>query len=143
MSEAGFDVSTMTVDISSRKSIQAVVKQATSLGDVTGLVHAVGVSPSQQPPEVILKVDLNGTAVLLEDFGNVIASGGAAVVIASQSDHRLPALTPVEDRALATTPAEELLALPMLHPDKVTDPLHAYQISKRCNSLRVKAEAAR
>lgn len=143
MSEAGFDVSTMTVDISSRQSIRAVVKQATSLGSVTGLIHAAGVSPSQQPPDVILKVDLYGTAVLLEEFGNVIARGGSAVVISSQSGHRLPALTIEEDKALATTPADELLSLPMLHPDKVTDPLHAYQVSKRGNALRVKAEAVK
>jgi NAD(P)-dependent dehydrogenase (short-subunit alcohol dehydrogenase family) len=41
------------------------------------------------------------------------------------------------------TPADQLLALPMLQPDRVTDPLHAYQIAKRGNSLRVMAEAVR
>jgi NAD(P)-dependent dehydrogenase (short-subunit alcohol dehydrogenase family) len=143
LSEAGFDVSTIAVDISSRDSIRAVVKEATALGEIVGLIHAAGVSPSQQPPEVILKVDLYGTAVLLEEFGAVIAPGGSAVVIASQSGHRQPALTYEEDHALATTPADQLLALPMLQPDKVADPLHAYQISKRGNSLRVKAEAVR
>lgn len=94
-------------------------------------------------PDTILKVDLYGAALVLEEFGNVIAQGGAGVVIASQSGHRLPALTPEQDKALATTPADELLALPMLQPDKVTDQLHAYQISKRGNSLRVMAEAVR
>ena len=92
---------------------------------------------------MILKVDLYGTALVLEEFGNVIAQGGSGVVIASQSGHRLPALTPEQDKALATTPADELLALPMLLPDQVTDPLHAYQVSKRGNSLRVMAEAVR
>jgi len=72
-----------------------------------------------------------GTAVLLEEFGNVIARGGSAVVIASKSDHRLGALTAAEDKALATTPANELLSLPMLQPDKVKDSLHAYQLAKR------------
>lgn len=143
LSEAGFEVSTTVVDISSRDSIRAVVSKATALGDVVGLIHAAGVSPSQQPPEVILKVDLFGTAVLLEEFGKVIARGGSAVVIASQSGHRLPALTPEEDHALATTPADDLLSLPMLQPSEVTDPLKAYQLSKRGNSLRVKAEAVR
>lgn len=141
MSEAGFDISTTVVDISSRESIQAVVKRATSLGDVTGLIHAAGVSPSQQPPEVILRVDLYGTAVLLEEFGEVIAPGGSAVVISSQSGHRLGALTAEEDEALATTPADGLLSLPITQ--NVTDPLIAYQISKRANVLRVKAEAVR
>ncbi|HMC84223.1 MAG TPA: SDR family oxidoreductase, partial [Chitinophagaceae bacterium] len=112
-------------------------------GNITGLIHAAGVSPSQAPASTILKVDLYGTALVLEEFGNVIADGGAGVVIASQSGHRLPSLTPEQDKALATTPVEELLSLSMLQPDKVTDPLNAYQISKRGNSLRVKAEAVR
>jgi NAD(P)-dependent dehydrogenase (short-subunit alcohol dehydrogenase family) len=108
-----------------------------------GLIHAAGVSPSQASPATILKVDLYGTALVLEQFGNVIARGGAGVVIASQSGHRLPSLTVEQNRDLATTPVEDLLRLPFLQPDKVTDSLHAYQISKRGNSLRVMAEAVR
>lgn len=143
LSDAGFTVSTTNVDVSSRTSVEALVATATAIGPVTGMIHAAGVSPSQAPPATILRVDLYGTALVLELFGDVIAEGGSAVVIASQSGHRLPALTPDEDRALATTPTEELLALPMLAPDIVVDPLNAYQISKRGNSLRVKAEAVR
>ena len=141
--DAGFDVSTATVDVSSRASVQALVKSATALGEVTGLIHAAGVSPSQASPETILKVDLYGTAVILEEFGKVIARGGSGVVIASQSGHRLPALSPEQNKALATTPVEELLRLPMLQSNEVKDPLHAYQVSKRGNSLRVMAEAVR
>ncbi len=143
LSDAGFEVSTAIVDVSSRKSVHALVETATAIGTVTGVIHAAGVSPSQAAPAVILKVDLYGTALVLEEFGNVIARGGAGVVISSQSGHRLPALTLEQDKALATTPADELLALPMLQPDKVADPLNAYQISKRGNSLRVMAEAVR
>jgi NAD(P)-dependent dehydrogenase (short-subunit alcohol dehydrogenase family) len=143
MRNAGFDVSTVTVDVSSRDSVQHLVEVATSRGDIIGLIHAAGVSPSQAPPEAILAVDLYGTALVLERFGNVITSGGAGVVIASQSGHRLGALTPEQDSALATTPADELLALPMLQPDQVTDPLNAYQLAKRGNALRVMAEAVR
>jgi NAD(P)-dependent dehydrogenase (short-subunit alcohol dehydrogenase family) len=143
LSKAGFEVSATTVDISSRQSIQALVEMAAGLGDVAGVIHAAGVSPSQAAPRTILAVDLYGTAVILEEFGNVIAKGGSCVVIASQSGHRLGALTPQEDAALATTPADQLLALPMLQPDQVKDSLHAYQLSKRGNALRVKAEAVR
>jgi NAD(P)-dependent dehydrogenase (short-subunit alcohol dehydrogenase family) len=138
-SDAGFQVSTAVVDISSRASVHLLVENATSRGSVTGVIQAAGVSPSQAAPATILKVDLYGTAVVLEEFGNVIARGGAGVVIASQSGHRLPALTPAENAALATTPTEDLLALPLLQLDRVTDPLHAYQLSKRANSLRVMA----
>jgi NAD(P)-dependent dehydrogenase (short-subunit alcohol dehydrogenase family) len=143
LNDAGFVTSTVEVDVSSRASVDALVASATAIGGVTGLIHAAGVSPSQASPETILAVDLYGTALLLEAFGKVIAPGGAGVVIASQSGHRLPALTPEQDALLATTPVENLLALPMLQPDRVTDPLNAYQIAKRGNSLRVKAEAVR
>jgi NAD(P)-dependent dehydrogenase (short-subunit alcohol dehydrogenase family) len=143
LGNAGYEVSVATVDASSRVAVRALVETATGLGDVTGLIHAAGVSPTQASPATILKVDLYGTALVLEEFGNVIARGGAGVVIASQSGHRLPPLTVEQNKALATTPVEELLSLPFLQPDQVTDPLHAYQISKRGNSLRVMAEAVR
>ena len=141
--DAGFDVTTATVDVSERDSVHALAETAANLGDVTGMIHAAGVSPSQASPAAILSVDLYGTAIVLEEFGNVIAPGGSAVVIASQSGHRLGALTVEQDAALATTPTDELLSLPMLQPDQVTDSLHAYQLAKRGNSLRVKAEAVR
>jgi NAD(P)-dependent dehydrogenase (short-subunit alcohol dehydrogenase family) len=143
LSDAGFDVSTTTVDVSSRASVHALVQTATALGDVWGVIHAAGVSPTQAPPARILAVDLHGTALVLEEFGRVVVAGGSGIVIASQSGHRLPALTAEQNKALATTPADELLALPMLQPDQVSDPLKAYQIAKRANSLRVMAEAVR
>jgi NAD(P)-dependent dehydrogenase (short-subunit alcohol dehydrogenase family) len=143
LSEAGFEVSTTVVDVSSRESVHALVQTAMAIGDITGVIHAAGVSPSQASPTMILKVDLYGTAIMLEEFGNVIARGGVGIVIASQSGHRLPGLTVEQNKALATTPADELLALPMLQPNQVTDPLYAYQIAKRGNSLRVMAEAVR
>jgi NAD(P)-dependent dehydrogenase (short-subunit alcohol dehydrogenase family) len=141
--DAGFNVSTATVDVSSRASVHALVETATKMGEISGVIHAAGVSPSQASPETILKVDLYGTALVLEEFGAVIARGGAGVVIASQSGHRLPGLSTEQNALLATTPVEELLGLPMLQPDQIKDSLHAYQISKRGNSLRVMAEAVR
>ena len=143
LGNVGYEVSAATVDVSSRDGVRALVDKATALGGVTGLIHAAGVSPSQASPATILKVDLYGTALVLEEFGNVIARGGAGVVIASQSGHRVAPLTIEQNKALATTPVEELLGLPFLQPDQVTDSLHAYQISKRGNSLRVMAEAVR
>jgi NAD(P)-dependent dehydrogenase (short-subunit alcohol dehydrogenase family) len=143
LGDAGFTVTTATVDVSSRASVHALVETATRLGEVFGVIHAAGVSPTQASPQTILKVDLYGTALVLEEFGNVIARGGAGIVIASQSGHRLPPLSVEQNSLLATTPTEELLALPMLQPDAIKDSLHAYQISKRGNSLRVMAEAVR
>jgi len=143
LGNAGFNVSATTVDVSSRESVDALVKKATSLGEIAGVVHAAGVSPSQASIEMILKVDLYGTALLLDEFGKVIAPGGSGIVIASQSGHRLPSLSVEQNKALATTPVEELLRLPMLQSEQIKDTLHAYQISKRGNSLRVMAEAVR
>lgn len=139
--DAGFTVTTAQVDISSRTSIQDLVGKATELGKVAGVVHAAGISPSQASPEMILAVDLYGTAVILEEFGNVIAEGGSGVVISSQSGHRLPPLSETENEALAITETEKLLALPMLQKANITDSLLAYQYSKRGNSLRVMAES--
>ena len=143
LSNAGYDVSTATIDVSSRESVHHLVQEAMALGDITGVIHAAGVSPSQASPATILAVDLYGTAVVLEEFGNVIVRGGAGVVIASQSGHRLGALTAEQNAALAMTPADELLSLPMLQPEQVKDSLHAYQLAKRGNALRVMAEAVR
>lgn len=143
LSEAGFDVSTSIVDVSSRQSVAALVHTATAIGNVHGLIHAAGVSPSQASPDTILKVDLYGTALVLELFGAVIAEGGSGVVIASQSGHRLEPLSIEQSKALAITPTEELLSLDFLQSDKVKDSVHAYQLSKRGNSLRVMAEAVR
>ena len=141
--DAGFNVSTATVDVSSRVSVHALVEAAAKLGEVSGVIHAAGVSPSQASPETILKVDLYGTALVLEEFGNVIARGGSGIVIASQSGHRLGPLSVEQNALLATTPVDELLKLSMLQPDQIKDSLHSYQISKRGNSLRVMAEAVR
>ncbi len=141
MANAGYETSVAEVDVASRASVAALVATATGLGAVTGLVHAAGVSPSQASPETILKVDLYGTALVLDLFGAVIAPGGSGVVIASQSGHRLPPLPVEQSHALATTPTGDLLALPFLAPDQVSDPLKAYQLSKRGNALRVAAQA--
>ena len=137
----GFDVEGMPCDLGSRESIVAVRDRAAELGPITHVICAAGVSPSQAPIEVILRVDLYGTSVLLEEFGKVIASGGSAIVISSQSGHRLPALSLEQNFALATTPTEELLDLDFLQPTEIGTTLRAYQYAKRCNVLRCAAQA--
>ena len=141
MNEAGFDVVPVEMDLSSRKSIKALIDEGQKYGKIKMLVNAAGVSPSQAPIEAILKVDLYGTAVLLEEVGKVIASGGVGVTISSQSGWRMPALTAEQDAQFATTPTEELLKLDFLRPENIRDTLHAYQLAKRCNEKRVMAQA--
>ena len=143
MNEAGFDAVPVEMDLSSRSSILALIAEAQKYGKISMLVNAAGVSPSQASIETILKVDLYGTAVLLEEVGKVIKPGGVGVTISSQSGHRMPALTPEEDEQLATTPTEQLLSLDILQPQNIRDTLHAYQMAKRCNVNRVMAEAVK
>jgi len=143
LTEAGFDVVPFKVDISSRESVQELIKAAQQEGEIAMLINAAGVSPSQASIEQILKVDLYGTSLLLEEFGKVIKPGGTGVVISSQSGYRMPALTADEDRLLAITPTEELLQLELLKPEHIKDTLHAYQMAKRANGKRVMAEAVK
>lgn len=143
MNRAGFDAVAVEMDLASRESIRRLIAEAGGYGEITMLVNAAGVSPSQASVETILQVDLYGTAVLLEEVGHVIAPGGVGVTISSQSGHRMPALLPEADEQLATTPTEELLALEMLQPGNIRDTLHAYQMAKRCNVKRVMAEAVK
>ncbi|WP_294609761.1 SDR family oxidoreductase [uncultured Bacteroides sp.] len=143
MTNAGFDVVPMEMDLSSRASILNLITEAQKHGEISMLVNAAGVSPSQASIETILKVDLYGTAVLLEEVGKVIKAGGTGVTISSQSGHRMPALTPEVDEQLAITPTEELLKLDVLQVENIRDTLHAYQMAKRCNVKRVMAEAVK
>lgn len=143
MNDAGFDVTPLEMDLSSRASIRSFIAAAQNAGEISMLVNAAGVSPSQASIETILKVDLYGTAALLEEVGNVIAPGGVGVTISSQSGHRMPQLTAEEDALLACTPAEALLTLDILQPGRIRDTLYAYQMAKRCNEKRVMAEAVR
>lgn len=143
MNKAGFDAVPFEMNLASRDSILSMIDEARRQGEISMLVNAAGVSPSQASVETILKVDLCGTAVLLEEVGKVISEGGAGVTISSQSGHRMPALTAEEDALLATTPTEELLALDLLQPKNIRDTLHAYQMAKRCNVKRVMAEAVK
>lgn len=143
LNNAGFDAVPTEMDLSSRDSILKLIAEAQKHGEISMLINAAGVSPSQAPIEAILKVDLYGTAVLLEEVGKVIRQGGVGVTVSSQSGWRMPALTAEEDELLAITPAEELLKLPLLQPENIRDTLHAYQMAKRCNEKRVMAESVK
>lgn len=141
MNDAGFDAIPVEMDLSSRKSILKMIKVAQNYGEISMLVNGAGVSPSQASIETILKVDLYGTAVLLEEIGKVIKDGGVGVTISSQSGHRMPALGVEIDEMLAITETNKLLDLEVLQPHNIQDTLHAYQLAKRCNEKRVMAEA--
>ena len=138
---ASYNVETQSVDVASRQSVRLLVDAASALGNVVQVVNTAGLSPNMAPPDRVLAVDLYGSAVVFEEFGRVIAPGGAGLIISSMAGHMLPALTPEQDKALAFTPADELLELPFLKHDEVRNSMVAYMIAKRANHLRVKAEA--
>lgn len=143
MTESGFDCEAYECDISSRESIKNIINEAQNYGEIAYFINAAGVSPSQAPIESILKVDLYGTAVLLEEVGKIIKEGGSGITISSQSGHRMKQLGAEIDEQLAMTPTEELLDLNILQPENIKDTLHAYQLAKRCNVKRVMYEACK
>lgn len=141
MNEAGFDCVAIEMNLASRDSILNLIQEAQRYGEISMLINAAGVSPSQASIETILAVDLYGTAVLLEEVGKVIKRGGSGVTISSQSGHRMPALAPETDERLVVMLTDRLLALDVLQPENLKDTLHAYQMAKRGNVKRVMAQA--
>ena len=137
----GHRVSTQTVDVSAPESVRSLAQKAAELGNVTQLVQAAGLSPAMAPPDAVLKVDLYGTALVFEEFGQVIAPGGSAIVISSMAGYRQPPLTAEQDQALATAPVEELLDLPLINSDNIPNSVRAYEFSKRANHLRMQGVA--
>ncbi|UGQ12585.1 SDR family oxidoreductase [Yinghuangia sp. ASG 101] len=135
----GYRVTAQKVDVASRASVSALAASAAALGDVRSIAHTAGLSPTQAPVPAILAVDLLGVALVLEEFGEVIAPGGAAVVIASMAGHMVPPFAAEQAGQLATTPADELLSLPVCDAANFPDSGAAYAFAKRANLLRVRA----
>lgn len=136
----GIDVVAHQVDVSSRESVAALAASAASLGDVVTVAWTAGLSPVQAPTSAIVAVDLLGVAYGLEEFGAVIADGGAGVVIASMAGTMAAEQLPAElVGALALTPTDQLAALPFLQEGGIPDPGAAYGIAKRGNQVRVRA----
>jgi NAD(P)-dependent dehydrogenase (short-subunit alcohol dehydrogenase family) len=142
LSADGHQVDSREVDVSSPESVRALAEHAAALGAVTQVAHTAGLSPSQASSEAILAVDLLGTALVLQEFGEVIAPGGAGVVVASMAGHLFPLLTAEQERALAHTPAHELLGMDFVRAHRTTEPGIAYGIAKQANHIRVRAASA-
>ena len=136
----GHHVESRSVDVSSPESVHGLAGFAASLGSVAQVAHTAGLSPSQASAEAILEVDLLGVALVLDEFGAVVARGGAGVVIASMAGHMFPPLTAEQERALANNPPGELLQLEFI--SSIGDPNFAYPIAKQANHIRVRAASA-
>jgi NAD(P)-dependent dehydrogenase (short-subunit alcohol dehydrogenase family) len=129
----GHDVHAATVDVIAARSVIDLVAYAEALGPVAGLVHTAGLSPEQADIDAVLQVDLFGVALVLEQFGEIIAAGGAGVVIASMAGHIHPAMEPRVEHELASTPSRDLLAMPVCAPAMLRNPQEAYAFAKRAN----------
>lgn len=141
LAAAGYLVETQVVDTTIRLSVEALAASAAALGPVLQVVNTAGVSPNMAGPKRVLEVDLYGSALVFEAFEDVIAPGGAGLIVSSMASYMLPPLPCDQEQALAFTPADELLALPFLGSDAVPDSMVAYCIAKRANALRVRAAA--
>lgn len=143
LSGAGFDITPLKTDITSRESVRELTALGERLGSITALVNAAGAVPDSSPIEQILRTDLYGTAVLLEEVGRVIAVGGAGITIGGQGAYRLPPLGAEADALLGEAPTEELLTLDILKRENITSRLHAYQLAKYGAARRVMAQAVK
>ncbi|GAB2832215.1 SDR family oxidoreductase [Actinocorallia aurea] len=140
LSGEGQRVTSQIVDVTSRASVAALAKTAAGLGDIAKVVHTAGLSPVQAPVEAILAVDLLGVALVLEEFGEVVARGAAGLVISSMAGYHMSGLAPEEIAQLATAPADDLPALPVADPAKFAgNSGFAYVFAKHANHLRVRA----
>lgn len=140
LSAGGHHVLSRSVDVASAQSVRGLAQYAASLGNVTHLAHTAGLSPAQASAQAILAVDLLGVALVLQEFGAVVAPGGAGVVIASMAGHLVPALTAEQEHVLAHRPPVDLLSLDFV--SRVNEPAFAYPIAKQANHVRVRAASA-
>jgi NAD(P)-dependent dehydrogenase (short-subunit alcohol dehydrogenase family) len=136
----GYDVVEQMTDVSNRDSVAALAGTASELGRIEVVVHTAGVSPVQASVEAILKVDLLGAALLLDAFSGIVAPGGAGVFISSMAGTLAP-LEPDLERRLMDSATADLLSLPELSAEAITDPGTAYSFAKRANQLRVRSGA--
>lgn len=142
LTDEGHDVRAHHVDVTSAASVADLVSEAAAVGDVAQVAHTAGLSPSQASTAAILAVDLLGVALVVDGFAPVVATGGAGVVISSMAGHLFPALPADQQQALAKTAAADLLTLPFLAPEQLSDPGLAYGVAKQANLIRVAAAAS-
>ena len=138
---SGYDVKTCIVDALNKESVIAFAQKAASLGPVKYFVDTAGASPNQTSPEHIVKLDMIGTGYALDAFGEVMAPGGAGLVISSQTGYMYPIPYEVEQQILQT-PTEGLMDLPIIRETAMQNSGYAYMIAKRVNHLQAQKAAA-
>ena len=137
---SGYNVEATVVNALEKDSIEAFAKKAASLGPVMYFIDTAGASPCQAKPEHILKLDMVGTGYAVDAFGEVMAEGGAGLIISSQTGYMLP--IPIEiELEILRTPTEKLMEIPFIV-ENATRSGTAYMIAKRVNHLQAQKAAA-
>ena len=137
----GYDVETMTVNALEKESVHAFAQKAASLGSVMYFIDTAGASPNQAKPEHIVVLDMIGTGYAVDAFGEVMAPGGAGLIISSQTGYMYPIPYETEQQIL-NTPTEELMELPFIRDVALQNSGRAYMIAKRVNHLQAMKAAA-
>ncbi|GKT93499.1 short-chain dehydrogenase reductase sdr [Colletotrichum tofieldiae] len=150
LKKAGHKVTTQQVDVSSYESVAGLAKTAASLGGaIETVVLTSAISPHMGSTEMILAINMLGTANVIEAFGKEVKmpSGSSLICVGSMAQHMAPPLSPDLEKHLATAPLANLLENNELHAliDSIGGPAGtggaAYFMSKKANSLRVQAAA--
>ncbi len=138
---SGYDVETMQVNALEKESVEAFAKKAAELGPVMYFIDTAGASPNQANPEHIVALDMVGTGYAVDAFGQVMAAGGAGLVISSQAAYMYP--IPNEDELqIVNATTEQLAELPIVKNVAMQNSGFAYMIAKRVNHLQAQRAAA-
>ena len=138
---SGYDVETMIVNALEKDSVEAFARKAASLGPVMTFIDTAGASPNQAKPEHIIALGMVGTDYAVDAFGQVMAPGGAGLIISSQTGYMYPIPYETEQEILNTS-TEKLAELPIVKDIAMQNSGWAYMIAKRVNHLQAMKAAA-
>lgn len=138
---SGYDVETIIVNALEKQSVEAFAKRAVELGPVMYFIDTAGASPNQANPQHIVDLDMVGTGYAVDAFGEVMAQGGAGLIISSQAAYMYPIPNDVEVQ-LVRTPTDQLKNVPFINEVALQNSGFAYMIAKRLNHLQAQRAAA-
>ena len=138
---SGYDAEAMIVNALEKDSVEAFARKAASLGPVMYFIDTAGASPNQAKPEHIIALDMVGTGYAVDAFGQVMAPGGAGLIISSQTGYMHPIPYEIEQELL-NTPTEQLMDVPYIKDEAMQNSGWAYMIAKRVNHLQAMKAAA-
>ena len=136
LQEAGFEAYAKACDTSKRDSVKALAEYAASLGTITNVIHAAGVSPAMKGTmENILRINALGTVYVNQEFSQKMNKGSVIVDIASMSAYSVPNfMVPKKSYPLAETNEalflKKILKLSVLTKDEYQKKGLIYALSK-------------